>query len=57
MSHRTWRQGLRITEVPIIFTERLEGTSKMSKKIVIEALVMVWSLLLQNGLMRSPKRA
>ena len=56
MSHRAWRRGLRITEVPIIFTDRLEGTSKMSRKIVIEALLMVWSLLFQNGLRRSPKK-
>lgn len=56
MSHRAWRRGLRITEVPIIFTDRLEGTSKMSRKIVLEALLMVWSLLLQNGLRRSPRK-
>ena len=55
LSHRVWSKGLSIVEVPIIFSDRVEGTSKMSKKIVLEALLMVWSLLLQNGLKRSPK--
>ena len=54
MNHRTWSRGLKVVEVPIIFADRVEGTSKMSKKIVIEALLMVWSLLLNNGLRRSP---
>jgi len=55
MTHRVWRRGLRVIEVPIIFSDRIEGTSKMSKKIVFEALFMVWTLLFQNGLNRSPK--
>jgi dolichol-phosphate mannosyltransferase len=55
MNHRVWRRGLRVTEVPIIFSDRVEGTSKMSKKIVIEALLMVWGLLIRNGLRRSPR--
>jgi dolichol-phosphate mannosyltransferase len=55
MTHRVWRRGLHVVEVPIIFSDRIEGTSKMSKKIVVEALFMVWSLLFQNGLRRSPK--
>lgn len=55
MNHRTWRKGLSITEVPIIFADRVEGTSKMSKAIVLEALLMVWGLLFQNGLRRSPR--
>ena len=57
MNHRVWGRGLRITEVPIIFADRVEGTSKMSKKIVVEALLMVWGLLLKNGLRRSPRKA
>ncbi|MBI5388147.1 MAG: polyprenol monophosphomannose synthase [Verrucomicrobia bacterium] len=55
MTHRIWRQGLKVTEVPIIFTDRFQGTSKMSGKIVREALWMVWSLWLQNGLRRRPR--
>ena len=54
MSHKIWRQGLRIAEVPIVFTDRFVGTSKMSRKIVYEALFMVWRLLFQNGLRRWP---
>lgn len=56
MSHRLWRQGSKIAEVPIIFTDRLHGQSKMSKRIVREALWMVWKLLFQNGLRRWPAR-
>lgn len=57
MNHRTWSRGFRIVEVPIIFADRVEGTSKMSKKIVVEALLMVWGLLLGNGLRRSLKKS
>ena len=54
MTHKIWRRGLRVAEVPIIFTERFQGSSKMSRRIVYEALFMVWRLLLQNGLRRRP---
>jgi dolichol-phosphate mannosyltransferase len=56
MTHKIWRQGLKVVEIPIIFTERLHGHSKMSRKIVWEALLMVWRLLFQNGLRRSPRK-
>jgi dolichol-phosphate mannosyltransferase len=56
LTHNVWRQGLRIVEVPIIFTDRFQGTSKMSPKIVREALLVTWRLLLQNGLRRAPSR-
>lgn len=55
MSHKIWRQGMRIAEVPIIFTDRFQGSSKMSSKIVREAFWMVWRLWLENGLRRSPR--
>ena len=55
MTHRLWRDGFKITEVPITFTERVEGHSKMSGHIVTEALFMVWRLWLQNGLRRWPR--
>lgn len=48
MTHTAWRIGCRIVEVPIVFEERLSGTSKMSKKIIWEALWMVWKLLFQS---------
>ena len=55
MTHKIWQRGLRVVEIPIIFTERLHGHSKMSRRIVWEALFMVWRLLFQNGLRRSPR--
>jgi dolichol-phosphate mannosyltransferase len=57
MTHKIWRQGLRVVEVPIIFTDRFQGTSKMSGKIVREAFLMVWRLWMQNGFCRSPRQA
>ena len=44
MNYRCWKKGFRIVEVPIIFIDRHAGTSKMSKKIVREAVFMVWKL-------------
>lgn len=41
---RAWRKGFRFREVPIIFTERDQGESKMSKPIVLEAVWKVWKL-------------
>ena len=43
---RAWRKGFRFVEVPIIFTERGSGVSKMSKWIVLEAVWKVWKLRL-----------
>jgi len=56
LTHRLWRQGYRIVEVPIIFTERTQGHSKMAGGIVNEAFWLVWRLWLQNGLRRSPRQ-
>ncbi len=56
LTHKIWRQDLKIAEVPIIFTDRFQGTSKMSGRIVREALWMVWRLWIQNGLRRSPRK-
>jgi dolichol-phosphate mannosyltransferase len=44
MSFRAWRRGFRIVEIPIVFVDRTEGVSKMSKRIVREAIWMVWRL-------------
>ena len=55
MTHKIWRQGLKVVEVPIIFTDRFVGSSKMSRNIVWEALAMVWRLWFQNGLRRKPR--
>jgi len=44
LNYRLWLKRLRIKEVPIVFTDRRYGHSKMSKKIVREAIYMVWKL-------------
>jgi len=44
MSYRAWKRGFNLFEIPIIFVDRAEGVSKMSKKIVREAIWMVWRL-------------
>lgn len=54
LTHRLWRQGLLVVEVPIIFTDRFHGKSKMSGRIVREALAMVWRLWAQHGFRRWP---
>jgi len=51
MTFRAWRKGFRIVEIPIVFFDRTKGSSKMSKKIVREAVWMVWRLRLW-GLLR-----
>ena len=55
MTHKLWRQGMKIVEVPIVFTERFHGHSKISGNIIREALIMVWRLWFQNGMRRTPK--
>jgi dolichol-phosphate mannosyltransferase len=55
MTHKVWRQTLRVVEVPITFTDRYQGSSKMSGGIVREALLMVWRLWAQNGFRRRPR--
>jgi len=44
MNFRAWVKGYKIKEIPIIFSDRTIGQSKMSKKIVHEAIFMVWRL-------------
>lgn len=46
VSLRAWKKGFRIKEIPIVFVDRRQGASKMSKKIVREAIWMVWYLRL-----------
>jgi len=45
MNYRTWVKKFKIKEMPIVFTDRRVGQSKMSRKIVIEAIFIVWKLL------------
>jgi dolichol-phosphate mannosyltransferase len=46
LNYRVWKKGLKIKEVPITFSERREGQSKMSRKIIYEAVWAVWRLRL-----------
>jgi dolichol-phosphate mannosyltransferase len=48
MSFRAWKQGFRVVEIPIVFTDRVEGQSKMNKRIVREAIWMVWWLRIKS---------
>ncbi|MEW6506534.1 MAG: polyprenol monophosphomannose synthase [Bacteroidota bacterium] len=45
-----WKKKFKLTEMPIIFVDRVKGSSKMSKKIVYEAVFMVWKLRLKSML-------
>jgi len=56
MTHRLWRDGFKVAEVPIVFTERVEGHSKLTRHIIVEAFWMVWWLWLQNRLRRWPRK-
>ncbi len=51
-TYRTWKRGLRIVEVPIIFTDRQRGESKLSKRIGLEALWVVWWLRIAHAMGR-----
>jgi dolichol-phosphate mannosyltransferase len=48
MKYTTYKLGFKLNEVPIIFTDRVLGQSKMSMKIFKEAFFGVWSLRLRN---------
>ena len=52
MNFKTWKKGFRIKEIPIVFFDRVVGSSKMSGKIIREAVWMVWKLLFLNLLRR-----
>lgn len=48
LKFRAWRAGFTLRELPILFTERDTGESKMSKRIVREAVWRVWWLRFQD---------
>ena len=52
VNFKVWRKKFRIKEIPIVFVDRHSGTSKMSRKIVFEAVWMVWWLKIQSLLGR-----
>lgn len=44
LTYRVTRRGYRVAEVPIVFVDRRAGQSKMSRRIFLEAVGMVWKL-------------
>jgi dolichol-phosphate mannosyltransferase len=52
MDFRAWKAGMELVEVPIVFTDRTRGESKMSGAIVREAIWRVWALRLKAVLGR-----
>ena len=48
MTFKAFSKGFKIKEIPIVFVDRVKGKSKMSKKIVREAIIMVWKLRIQS---------
>ncbi len=54
MLYQATRRGFRITEVPIIFVERREGTSKVSMSVLVESLVMPWRVAWRRIFERTP---
>lgn len=52
MHFKIWKKGFRVKEIPIIFIDRQQGLSKMSKKIIWEAMWLVWRLRISHLLGR-----
>jgi dolichol-phosphate mannosyltransferase len=44
VNYMAWKNKFRISEIPIVFTDRKRGASKMSTRIVREALILLWKL-------------
>ena len=51
-TYRVLRYGGRVVEVPITFSERIAGQSKLSRRIVIEAMIVVWRLRFDRSINR-----
>lgn len=54
MIYRAYLEGLRIVEVPILFTDRRKGRSKMSRQVIWESVKMPWRLRLRQRQGGSP---
>jgi dolichol-phosphate mannosyltransferase len=52
MLYAAGRAGLRIGEAPIVFVERQEGYSKVSRSVLLESLMTPWRLILRGGRLR-----
>ncbi len=53
MLYEAQRHDCRIGEVPIVFVERQEGYSKVSKKVLVESLLTPWRLILRGGRLKA----
>jgi dolichol-phosphate mannosyltransferase len=57
MKFLTWKHGFSITEVPIIFTDRKKGVSKMSTSIFKEALLGVLWMTIKSWFKKYPQKS
>jgi dolichol-phosphate mannosyltransferase len=48
MDFKAWKMGFRLQEIPIVFVDRDRGTSKMNRRIVREAVWIVWKFRIQS---------
>ncbi|MDG5814998.1 polyprenol monophosphomannose synthase [Chitinispirillales bacterium ANBcel5] len=48
LNYFAWKGGFRLKEIPIVFSDRQRGVSKMSTKIIREALVLIWRLRISS---------
>lgn len=48
LTFKAWQKGFKVSEIPIIFIDRVFGESKLSKKIMYEAMFLVWKLRLSS---------
>jgi dolichol-phosphate mannosyltransferase len=48
LTYRAVRRGFQVREIPIVFADRRVGHSKMSRRIVLEAIRKVWSIRLSG---------
>jgi len=53
-TYLAWRRGFRIREIPIMFVDRRVGVSKMNRRIIAEAVFMVWRLAIAHLFQRRP---
>jgi dolichol-phosphate mannosyltransferase len=53
VNYLVWKNRFRISEIPIVFTDRKRGVSKMSSKIIQEALILIWKLRLMSTFNRT----
>lgn len=48
INYYAWKKGFKIAEIPIVFTDRKYGDSKMSTRIIREGFLLIWKLRLAS---------